>query len=333
MTGRLHLEELVVSTAEDVRAAAAELRQGRVVAIPTETVYGLAGAIDKPAAIAQIFALKERPFFDPLIVHIAERSWLSSVAREVPAAATTLMDAFWPGPLTLVLPRHPDLNPMITSGLDTVGVRLPSHPIAHQLLLALGVPLAAPSANKFGRTSPTQAAHVRAEWPSDQLTVLEGGASEVGVESTVVRVIESPELVVEILRPGGVSAEAISMALESAGLVATVRRAESEASPGHLLHHYMPAVPLVVVPRTAAGIDVATIAIQLKLDTPRVVTMELSDDPALAARLLYAEMRRAAESGADLILCPAPLGVDGLWAAIWDRLNRAATLIVSSLPR
>ena len=319
--------ELAVSTAEEVRAAAEELRQGGVVAIPTETVYGLAGAIDKPDAIAQIFALKERPFFDPLIVHIADRSWLAGVARAVPAAAAALMDAYWPGPLTIVLPRHPDLNPMITSGLDTVGVRLPSHPVAQELLSMVGVPLAAPSANKFGRTSPTEAKHVRAEWPSGTLTVLEGGASEIGVESTVVRIVESPALVVEILRPGGVSAEQIEAALGNAGFVAAVQRAQSEASPGHLLHHYMPAVPLVVVSRGAEP-DVAAIATQLNLDAPRAVWMELSSDPTIAARLLYSEMRRVAESGAELILCPAPPGEDGLWAAIWDRLSRAATIVV-----
>lgn len=313
--------------AAEIRAAADELRQGRVVAIPTETVYGLAGAIDSPAAIAQIFALKERPFFDPLIVHIAERSWLSGIVREVPVAAGMLMDAFWPGPLTIVLPRRLDLNPMITSGLDTVGVRLPSHPVARDLLQELGVPLAAPSANKFGRTSPTKAEHVRAEWPSEQLTVLDGGASEIGVESTVLRVIESPELVVEILRPGGISAEQVAAALARAGVVAAVRRAESEASPGHLLHHYMPAAPLVVV-RSVEEADIAAIAAKLNLNEPVVVAMELSADPVLAARLLYSEMRRAAELGAELILCPAPVGVDGLWAAIWDRLSRAATLIV-----
>ena len=310
-----------MATAEEVQAAADELRRGGVVAIPTETVYGLAGAITDPAAIAQIFSLKERPFFDPLIVHIAERAWLPQVVREVPRAAELLMDRFWPGPLTIVLPRQIDLNPMITSGLDTVGVRLPSHPVALDLLRAVGVPLAAPSANKFGRTSPTTAAHVRAEWPGGEVTVVDGGASEVGVESTVVRVSAQGD-VVEVLRPGGVSAESIADVLKAAGLNGEVRRVASEASPGHLTHHYMPAVPLIVLKREHAA------AAELDgFNGKRVALMQLSGDPTIAARELYSEMRRAAEGGAEVIVCPAPEQRDGLWAAIWDRLSRAATSI------
>ncbi|NDF16271.1 threonylcarbamoyl-AMP synthase, partial [bacterium] len=214
-----------MSLDQELERAKARLEGGGVVALPTETVYGLAASIRSEEGIKKIFAIKERPFFDPLIVHISDLEQKKQVISEWPPLADFLAKRFWPGPLTLVLPKHPSLNPLITSGLDTVGVRMPAHPIARQLIEKCGFPLAAPSANKFGKTSPTKAEHVRKGFEKEDLLILDGGQSEVGLESTVVALArEGDKDVVTILRPGAVTFDILDSAMKERGVPFELKR-------------------------------------------------------------------------------------------------------------
>ena len=306
------------------------LIKGDVVSIPTETVYGLAAAIDSEIALKKVFSLKERPFFDPLIVHVASFEQAREVTREFPPVADFLARWFWPGPLTLVLPKAASVSSLITSGLDTVAIRFPDHRLAIDLINLLGTPLAAPSANRFGRTSPSTAAHVRAEFPDANLLIVDGGPCQVGLESTVIafaQTIEGHDQI-RILRPGGVTAEQLENALERWSHAVTVVRAESNESPGHLKHHYMPDVPLVIIKALPTEGDLRAIAQDLKLVKVPLRPMELKfdEDASHAARTLYSGLRGASEAGADLIfVIEKPERTGGLWSAVWDRLTRAAS--------
>jgi len=304
---------------------------GGVVAMPTETVYGLAASIHSEEGLKKIFTLKDRPFFDPLIVHIADWNQRLLVVREWPAAADALARAFWPGPLTLVLPKHPDINPLITAGLDTVGIRLPAHPVAKRLIALVEAPLAAPSANKFGKASPTKAEHVQRSFPKDDLFIIDGGPSEVGLESTVVKVegtSEQPEL--KILRPGFITEDQIHHALTAAGISAHVRRATTQESPGHTPQHYMPSLPLVILMGRGNRIPDAILKkIRQDFQLPensRGTELRLDANAKLAARSLYSRLRDSAEQSCDFLytFC-TPERTGGLWDAIWDRLDRAAS--------
>jgi L-threonylcarbamoyladenylate synthase len=328
----------------EIFKARERLLAGQVVAIPTETVYGLAALITSELGLKKIFSLKERPFFDPLIVHVATMKQAMSVVDQWPPVADFLARYFWPGPLTLVLPKAAHINPLITSGLATVAVRYPAHNLTLELIRLAGAPLAAPSANKFGKTSPSTAQHVRDEFSGEDLLILDGGSCEIGLESTVIAFSgdnpEDPDTV-EILRPGGVTEEMLSEALKKwFQSVRVITAGPSSASPGNLKHHYMPKIPLVILPpvEQQAGLhETVTIALSpgeksriesalaLNFKSPR--EMFLSDDPTLAARELYAEMRTLSESGADLLYVRRNSKRSlGLWVAIWDRLTRAARL-------
>jgi L-threonylcarbamoyladenylate synthase len=308
---------------------------GDVVAIPTETVYGLAASIESESGLRRVFSLKERPFFDPLIVHVASFKEAATVVRDWPPLADFLARTFWPGPLTLVLPKSERVNPLITSGLDTVAVRMPAHPLTTDLIRLVGAPLAAPSANKFGRTSPSRAEHVRAEFPNDLLLILDGGACTIGVESTVIAFAKSADGndEIRILRPGGVTEEMLREALQKWSGEVTIKRESSEASPGHLKHHYMPSIPLVITSgdEQLSEADRRRIQMELGLATLRApLELKLSNDAALAARELYSEMRRLSEEGGDLLFVRKTTERSGgLWQAIWDRLGRAASLDLS----
>lgn len=303
------------------------LLAGEVVAIPTETVYGLAASIESPDGLRKIFQTKERPFFDPLIVHVASFKQAAELTSDWSPLADYLARTFWPGPFTLVLPKAANVNPLITSGLDTVAIRFPAHPLAQELIRLTGVPLAAPSANKFGRTSPTRPEHVAGEFPETNLLILDGGECDIGVESTVVSIEPAK---VQVLRPGAITEEMIRAALKKWSHPVEVSRASSPASPGTLQHHYMPKIPLVVVP--AGEPEGISASHRLKIQTElgkgahKAVELVLDDDPAVAARELYSEMRRLAESGADCIYVRARPDRDGVWSAIWDRLGRAASM-------
>ncbi|MCX7852325.1 MAG: L-threonylcarbamoyladenylate synthase [Caldilineales bacterium] len=332
------------ATPENIALAADVLRGGGLVAFPTETVYGLgANALD-PAAVARIFAAKERPATDPLIVHLSDADRLHQVARAVSPLDRALVETFWPGPLTLVLPKQPQVPAQVTAGLDTVAVRVPDHPVALALLAAAAVPVAAPSANRFGRTSPTTAQHVWHDLHDRIDLILDGGPTPVGVESTVVDASVSP---VRILRPGGIPAEMVEAVVGPVTVVES-RFGDEEGlpSPGLLKTHYAPQAELVfcqgpgarrallVELETAlqAGRRVGVLALDedaAVLEQAGAVVYRLGDDLKSVARHLYAGMRWLDAQGVDLILA-RDVGGSGLGLAIRDRLTRAATRVVTT---
>lgn len=308
------------------------LNSGGVVAVPTETVYGLAGLALNDEAVRKIFAVKKRPFFDPLIVHVASMEHVQKVARlddENPhfsSLVTFLMKTFWPGPLTLILPKQPDLSELVTSGLPTVGVRMPRHELTLRLIEAVG-PLAAPSANLFGKTSPTTALHVADEF-QDQVPVLDGGPCEMGLESTVVGFENvKGRWTLIVYRPGLITHERLQKALSEADFAVDVIRKESPVAPGHLRHHYMPRIPLVLVTHTELEKYRDVVMKELSLKEWRPFLLALENDAPLVARKLYSNLRQASESGANSIICPIPEHAQGdIWEAILSRLEKAASL-------
>jgi len=326
---------------KQIQDAAGIIRRGGVVAFPTETVYGLgANAFDAKAA-ARVFEVKRRPYFDPLIVHICEKDWLDGLASAVPEAARRLTDALWPGPLTVVLPKKPAVPDIVTAGLPGVALRLPSNKIARALILAAGVPIAAPSANLFGSVSPTAAEHVREQLGASADMIIDGGECTVGIESTIVSFMgEWPML----LRPGGLALEEIEAVV---GPVAVPGSAELvNQSPGRSGTHYATSAPLVRVGGineingiNALGINPSKPIAKLGLIAlspasipdpaalpPAVVKIEYlsaSGDLREAACRLFAAMRRLDGAGVDAIAA-LPIPTAGLGLAINDRLGRAA---------
>jgi L-threonylcarbamoyladenylate synthase len=314
-----------------ITRAVAVLWKGGLVAVPTETVYGLAADAENEEAVRSIFAAKGRPADHPVIVHVADARGLDAWARDVPEAARRLAAAFWPGPLTLVLRRSERVSDAITGGQDTVGLRCPSHPWAQALLHAFGGALAAPSANSFGRISPTTAEHVRAdlgEKPDGRVDlILDGGPCPLGIESTIVD-LSGP--IPTLLRPGSVTREAIEDCL--ATLVADAGPGSPRAS-GRLERHYAPRARLEIVPPDRLGsrlaalfhLRVAVLAPQNVLSALKArpaLELVAPDDPASYGRELYANLHRLDEAGADLIVIAAPpAGPE--WTAIHDRLRRA----------
>ncbi len=304
--------------------AAAVLRRGGLVAFPTETVYGLGADAFNPRAVARVFEVKARPSFDPLIVHLADAADLPRVAATDDPRVAALAARFWPGPLTLVLPRRPEVPDLVTSGLDTVGVRVPAHPAAHALIAAAGTPVAAPSANPFGYVSPTTAAHVAELLGRSVDLVLDGGPCRVGVESTILSLAGDPV----ILRPGGVPREALEEAL---GLRLEVAGPpERPLAPGQLAKHYSTRTPLRILPGRAGRAPegagrVGVLAWRAAGARGYAATEILAPDgsPETAAANLFAALRRLDASGLDLILAE-PCDEAGLGHAIMDRLRRAA---------
>lgn len=292
-----------------VDEAIAVIRAGGLVAIPTETVYGLAADASNDTAVRRIFAAKGRPADHPLIVHVAAASQLADWAAEVPPAAAVLADTCWPGPLTLLVPKASHVLPVVTGGRDTVGVRVPAHPLTTELLERFGGGLAAPSANRFGMVSPTTAAHVRADLGDLVDYVLDGGPCPIGVESTIVDCsIEPPQ----ILRPGGIPSEQVAHLLD--GQVAAAS-GPSRAS-GMLASHYAPNAR-VILAETRAEANV------LLADLERAELIDRTDDLVDFARHLYGDLRIADERGTAVIVAVLPPAV-GLGHAIRDRLAKAA---------
>jgi len=321
-----------------IQQALNDLKAGKPVAIPTETVYGLAAPISNDTGLRKIFELKDRPFFDPLIVHISSMEQLSEISplykNEILRGITsTLMNHFWPGPLTFVLPKHNNINPIITSGLETVGVRMPSHPVAREIIKRLGIPLAAPSANKFGKTSPTKLGHVRETWREDELLVLDGGQSEIGIESTVIRLALRDEKTVtlEILRKGHITADDFRAVI---GDAVEITYLESSASPGHTPHHYMPETPLVIVRADFnyfSDKELTQIEALIKKKNQSWIKLPLDSDPRIAARNLYDDLRTCSKQNKDIIIVsdeflPESPNQRAKWLAIWDRIERASSL-------
>jgi len=301
------------------------LRAGGLVVFPTETVYGLGAAAFDAEAVARVFAVKARPSFDPLIVHVAETAELDRVADSADARARRLAERFWPGPLTLVLPRRSEVPDIVTAGLDTVAVRVPAHPAARALIRHAGVPVAAPSANPFGYVSPTTAAHV-AELLGDAVDlVLDGGPCAVGVESTVLSLVGPPA----ILRPGGVPREELEAVLGTAIPVAAA--AGRPASPGRLARHYATRTPLRILPGPAPALSPGPgrVGLLARHEAPAgggwAAVEVLSPDgrEATAAASLFAALRRLDALSLDSIAAE-PFPESGLGLAIMDRLRRCA---------
>jgi len=314
----------------DIEFAAAVLRNGGLVAMPTETVYGLAADARNPHAVASIFAAKNRPTFDPLIVHLSDASCVADYAREFPSAAMMLAERFWPGPLTLVLPRRSAIPDLVTSGLEGVGLRVPAHPMALELLECCGCPLAAPSANPFGGISPTTAGHVAAGLGQVVDYILDGGPCAVGVESTVVSFMQ-PEPVV--LRPGGLSIEAI------ADVIGPVKRAVSDPtkddsaqpSPGMLSRHYAPRTPLRLIEPDEPAIVMSgercgllTWGSEANAGFASAINLSPTGDLHDCAAGFFAALRELDSCCLDRIIARKFPEI-GLGVALNDRLRRAAT--------
>lgn len=312
------------ATAE-LHKAAEILQRGGLVAIPTETVYGLAANALDPLAVARIFAAKDRPFFDPLIVHLAEAGWWRRVVSDFPPLARRLADRFWPGPLTLILPKSKDVPDLVTSGMPTVGIRVPDHPLTQQLLRLADIPVAAPSANPFGRLSPTTAEHVRQQLGNRIDLILDGGPCRVGVESTIVQVLGDQAT---LLRPGGISLEEIEELIGPIGR-ASASLQNQPTAPGMLDSHYAPRTKLKIVDRISIETPPGRVGVLVftgEFDQGGYTAVEtLSPDGNLveAAARFFQALHRLDQCGLDLILaCPFP--DQGLGRALNDRLRRAA---------
>jgi L-threonylcarbamoyladenylate synthase len=294
---------------DPVEHALAIIRAGGLVAIPTETVYGLAADASNETAVRRIFTAKGRPADHPLIVHVASAEDLPLWASQVPAAAAVLAEACWPGPLTLLVPKAEHVLPIVTGGRPTVGVRVPAHPLTTELLVRFGGGLAAPSANRFGDVSPTTADHVRADLGDAVDYVLDGGPCPVGVESTIVDCTVTPP---QILRPGGIPSEQIAELLNGELAEAS---GPSRAS-GMLASHYAPRAR-VLLAETRAEADL------LVHDLEHAELIDRSDDLVDYAQQLYADLRLADQRGASVIVAVMPPAA-GLGHAIRDRLQKAA---------
>jgi L-threonylcarbamoyladenylate synthase len=335
-----------------IEHAADLLRAGHVIVFPTETVYGLGADVFQPAALERIFLAKGRPHSDPLIAHIADETSLELLTTTLPESAKLLAGAFWPGPLTLVLPRGPRVPYLMTAGLETVAVRIPRHPVALALIRALGSPIAAPSANRFMHVSPTSAQHVLADLNGRVPLILDGGPCEVGVESTVLDLCsEQPT----ILRPGGVSLEALRAILpdvqpprsrKAAGVPNPPESASAaQHSPGQMLTHYAPAVPLLLFDGSTASMRAAMLeeVRRRQAQGERVGILVADEDiaafqqssaivcslgnaanPAQIAASLFHCLRALEDARVQVILC-RQFDDGGLGLAIRDRLLKAAS--------
>ena len=316
-----------------IAAAARLLEQGRLVALPTETVYGLGADAENPAAVAKIYAAKGRPQDHPVIVHIAPDADLAYWAAEIPPEAHQLAAAFWPGPLTLILKRAANIPSDVSGGQDTVGLRCPSHPVAIALLQAFkggkgGI--AAPSANKFGNVSPTTAQHVRDEFGADGSidAVLDGGQSQVGIESTIVDLSRMQSHGPVLLRPGHISAEAIAAVIDR---LPCAPDAQAPRASGTLESHYAPHTPVAMQDSAQLAQTLAQLAdarrsvalIHYSDLGPAHASMRLPLTPDGFAHALYAALRAMDHAGAELILVEAPPQGEA-WLGVNDRLRRAA---------
>jgi L-threonylcarbamoyladenylate synthase len=313
---------------KDIEHAVAVLKSGGLVAFPTETVYGLGADASNSEAVAKIFAVKGRPATHPVIVHLADAVQVANWSREIPEAARALARRFWPGPLTIILKRAPGVSDVVTGGQDTVALRVPSHPVALQLLARFGGGIAAPSANRHGRVSATTAAHVRAEFGDAIDCVLDGGETDVGIESTIVDLSGARPA---LLRPGRITAAELERAL---GVPLAAPDAGAPRAPGTLARHYAPHTMLIVTELdllmelaatlTRVGRKVAVLALTERRPVhDQLLWMAAPNDAAAYAHALYANLRALDEAGCDAILVERfPQGA--AWMAINDRLARAS---------
>jgi L-threonylcarbamoyladenylate synthase len=310
----------------DIQKAADLLKRGKLVAIPTETVYGLAANAFNPEAVLNVFEAKERPHFDPLIVHSSSADWTKQHVADIPSIAQTLMDEFWPGPLTLVLPKKEIVPDVVTSGLDTVAVRVPSHPMTQDLIRLLNFPLAAPSANPFGYVSPTTAQHVEDQLGEKVDYILDGGPTKVGLESTIVGFEEGKPVV---FRLGGLSIDVIEDTIGRVEI--SINQSSDPKAPGMLKSHYAPGKPLyfgnpgeMITQFEGKRIGFLGFMTRLEFLPPkRQLILSPHGDLHEAAVNLFAFMREFEKLPVDLILAEQLPDI-GLGRAINDRLRRAA---------
>ncbi len=311
-----------------IKTAVSLLQQGRLVAFPTETVYGLGADANNPEAVRRIFAAKGRPVDHPLIVHIPDLACLSQWAQNIPDAAHHLAAHFWPGPLAIILSKQPGVPLEVTGGQTTVGLRLPNHPVALQLLQAFGGGIAAPSANRFCRISPTQASHVAEELGNAVDLILEGGSCQVGVESTI---IDLSGLHPQLLRPGHISRAALEAVLGERVLVSAPTQVRTS---GMMAVHYAPATrallcPAALLPEhyrqlSGQGKKIGLMVLQRLADTAPAAQILMPTDADLYAQALYASLRKLDTLCLDIILIEQPPDHDG-WQAIHDRLGKASS--------
>ena len=305
-----------------VRRAAEILQRGGLVAFPTETVYGLGGDASSKDAVSRLYAVKRRPLDHPVIVHFADSSLAFCWAREVPQAAKKLAATFWPGPLTLILKKSAKAGDFVTGGQDTVGLRVPAHPVARELLRAFGGGVAAPSANRFGQVSPTTAAHVRADLGEDVELVLDGGPSEVGIESTIVDLSAGEPA---LLRPGRISAAELEAVLGSSVLA---KQADAPRHSGGLERHYAPRTPARLVPTHELDQEIARLGAKVAVlafsrpDERVDCWLRMPREPRAYAQKLYAALRELDSAQCEMILIEAPPEAPA-WAGVRDRLERA----------
>jgi L-threonylcarbamoyladenylate synthase len=324
---------VVRATQTEIEEAVEALRTGDLVVFPTETVYGLGANASNPAAVRKIFEVKGRPPDHPVIVHLDDPRYLHRWVSQVPPVAEQLADKFWPGPLTLILPKADNVNDIVTGGQDSIGIRVPSHPMAQQLLNAFGGGIAAPSANRYGRLSPTKPEHVRDELGDTVRVILDGGDSPIGLESTIVSCLDNQA---RLLRPGFITRsqlEQVVGALAAGGIV--------PRSPGDHALHYAPSTPLEIVASddlevragefVARDEKVAVLAMRPPLHTQRKMTwINAGKKPAAYAHNLYSHLRTLDRIGCERIFVQS-LPEDERWAAILDRLQRASGMGDTSL--
>lgn len=311
----------------DPSRASEILAAGGVVALPTETVYGLAARYDNTEAVSKIFIAKDRPSDNPLIVHVADRSWLDQIATEIPCSALTLLERFSPGPITVTLPRASNVPDIVTAGLDSVAVRIPSAPLFQQVLQSVGVPLVAPSANRSGRPSPTTWQAARDELSGRVDAILVGPPCEIGVESTVVDCCQNPP---RLLRPGAISLEELQSLIPDLTLYQPAQSksegSEALASPGLRYRHYAPRIPVHLV-ENVSEIQSDPQAMLLTT-TPHPMPQswghyDCFESPETYARKLFSAFRIAEEKGLNAIYCQR-VPETGIGRALMDRLRRAA---------
>ena len=324
---------MVRATQTDIENAVEALRAGDLVVFPTETVYGLGANASNPAAVRKIFEVKGRPADHPVIVHLDDPRYLHRWVSKLPPVAETLAAKFWPGPLTLILPKADTVNDIVTGGQDSIGIRVPSHPMAQQLLNAFGGGIAAPSANRFGRLSPTKPEHVRDEFGEAVSVILDGGESPIGLESTIVSCLNNEA---RLLRPGFITKSQLEREIGTLAVGGAVPRA-----PGDRVLHYAPSTPLEIVPsddleKRAGEIlareeKVAVLAMRPPLHTQRHMTwINAGKKPETYAHNLYNHLRTLDRTGCVRIFVQS-LPQDERWAAILDRLQRASGMGDDSL--
>lgn len=325
-----HVQVWPASDPESIRFAAEIIRGGGLVAFPTETVYGLGANALNPDAVARIFEVKQRPSFDPLIVHIATRAALDRLVETISLGDHRLMDVFWPGPLTLVLPKREIVPDIVTAGLSTVAIRMPAHPVAQALIREAGVPIAAPSANPFGYVSPTCAQHVLDGLGDHVDLILDGGPCQIGVESTIVSMVGTWT---ELLRPGSVT---LAELREVIGPVVRAAASQTVVAPGQLPRHYATRTPVTVLAAQGvrpvvhgherAGLLAMSPLGQADERFCAIEVLSAAGDLREAARHLFAALRRLDTLGLDRLYAE-PCDEQGLGLAIMDRLRRCAVSI------